>query len=108
MKKKLKLHETLSRLLKERGMTLRRLSKESGVPPSNLSAWQVPGTKPKDVLQVAAVADVLGVSLSFLLFGKSEKKINLEELPTELIMSGVYRLRLERVLPQPTDDDEEE
>lgn len=106
VKKKLKIHETLPRLFKERGLTLRRLSQLSGVPASNLSAWQVVGTKPKDILQVSAVADALNVPLSFLLFGKSEKKIHLEELPSEVVLTGVYRLRLERIISPPTDDDE--
>lgn len=108
MKKKLKLHETIPALLQKRSMTLRRLAKIANVPPSNLSAWQIPGAKPKDILQVSAVAEALGVSLNFLLFGKPEKRINLDELPTEVVMTGVYKLKLERVIQQKISEDDED
>lgn len=106
--KKLKLHETIPALLKKRGMTLRKLAKLAKVPASNISGWAVPGSKPKDILQVSAVADALGVSLNFLLFGKPDKKINLDELPTEVVMSGVYKLKLERIIPQSNLDEDED
>lgn len=106
--KKLKLHETIPALLKKRGMTLRELAKLAKVPASNISGWAVPGARPKDILKVASVADALGVSLNFLLFGKPEKKINLDELPTEVVMAGVYKLKLERIIQQKNTDNEEE
>ncbi|QDK37199.1 helix-turn-helix domain-containing protein [Bdellovibrio sp. NC01] len=106
--KKLKLHETIPALLKKRGMTLRALAKASKVPPSNISGWAVPGAKPKDILQVAAVAEALEVSLNFLLFGKPEKKIDLDELPSEVVVSGVYRLRLERIIQHKNQDEDED
>ena len=89
-------------------MTLRALAKAAKVPASNISGWTLPGAKPKDVLQVSAVADALNVSLSFLLFGKPEKKIDLDELPTEVVMSGVYKLKLERIIQQKFKDDDED
>ena len=96
-----KIHITLKRLMKERGVTVTQLAKRAGVPHSTLSTWLLPSARPQDPVQIAAVARELGVGMHTLLFDEPENGLTLESLVTQSVLDGLYRLRLERVvLPQ--------
>jgi transcriptional regulator with XRE-family HTH domain len=69
---KLKLSENLSRILRDRRMTLREVSEGSGVSISTLSEWSS-GRVPRSPLHVAKVAKALKVSLYSLLFGSEDE-----------------------------------
>lgn len=98
-KKNIVISEILPKLLHERKITAKKLSMETGVPTSTLSTWTLPKTKPRNIDDVAAVADFFGVSLNYLLFGENDKKKQIEGKPGEVILSGIYRLKLELIEP---------
>lgn len=89
-------------LMKERGVTLRVISKVTGVPTSTLSEWTA-GRDPKLGEPIMKVARFFGVSLEFLVTGHdpNEEAVkgiisNIEENFTT-IHQGVYRVRVEKL-----------
>ena len=68
--------------LKKKGMSRKALS-ELGITPSNLSHW-IKGQEPSS-FALARIADFLGVSLEWLLFGKEEKQDELTKEERELV-----------------------
>lgn len=112
-KKAIKIHETLPALLKARGMSLSQLSRKTGTPLSTLSTWLDEGAKPKDPAAVALCAGTLGATMHHLLFGLPEDEAGFDQLKTEVVLSGYYKLRLERVIPhsprkQESEDEQED
>lgn len=99
LRKKIKIDQVLPRLLKMASMSLSELSRASGCPVSTLGTWLQAGSKPKDISAVAAVAEILEVPLSKLLFDEVEQEPDLKELPVEVVLDGYYRLRLEKIMP---------
>ena len=65
--------KVLSKIIKDRRLTLKEISKATGVPSTTLAEWQSNRT-PKNPAQVKAVANFLGVSLHFLFFGEEDLK----------------------------------
>lgn len=94
-KKPLKLGPTLQRLLKERNMTMKELAFESGVPLSTLAHFKN-NRPPKDIASVQLLADSLGCSLHFLLFGENESKSEPGDIAAELF-SGVFEVTVKRI-----------
>lgn len=67
----LKLSLNLERLVKEKGLTYRNLSRKTGVSTSTLFNWSS-GAIPRNLSDLQVVAKFLEVGLSHLLFGISE------------------------------------
>ena len=100
-KKEIVISDVLPRLLKERKLTAKKLSQATSVSQSTLSTWTLPKAKPRNIEDVATVADFLGVSLNYLLFGEADEPQDLQNLDGEIVLSGIYRLKLERlIIPQ--------
>lgn len=60
------MYENYEKILKERGLTNYKVSKDTGIAQSVLSTWKTKGTTPKaDKLQI--LAEYLGVSIDYLL-----------------------------------------
>ena len=60
------MYENYEKILKERGLTNYKVSKDTGIAQSELSTWKTKGTTPKaDKLQI--LAEYLGVSIDYLL-----------------------------------------
>ena len=60
------MYENYERILKERGLTNYKVSKDTGIAQSVLSTWKTKGTTPRvDKLQI--LAEYLGVSVDYLL-----------------------------------------
>ncbi len=60
------MYENYEKILKERGLTNYKVSKDTGIAQSVLSTWKTKGTMPRaDKLQV--LAEYLGVSVDYLL-----------------------------------------
>lgn len=100
MEKKLevKIGPTLIRLMSEQGLSLKELSFSSGVPQSTISHMRN-NRQPRDISTVMAVAEALGVSLFYLLYGKNEpsqKSEFISELIAELF-SGVFEVRVKKI-----------
>lgn len=92
----IKIASTLKQLLKERGISLRELSKRSGVPVSTLSEWSS-NREPKSPIQTRKVAEALGVSMHFLLFGEDDRQEPLQKLLKEDLFQGTFEISIKRV-----------
>lgn len=97
MKKEIKIHIVLRRLMEQKGVTTTEIAHATKVPNSTLSTWLLPKAKPKDPQHLAAVAEYFSTSIDYLLFG-SVPEVDVESLPLEHVLDGLYRLRLERVV----------
>jgi transcriptional regulator with XRE-family HTH domain len=76
-------------------MSVAQLSRKAAVPKNTLFNW-LSGLKPKDVVQVKRVAEVLGVSLDYLLFGvQPTAAIQFSDYQDE-INAGVFEVVLRR------------
>lgn len=87
----MKLKEILRQLIKEKGISVTSLSKNAKVPLQTLNNW-LSGLKPRDLDQVKSVADYLGVSLDYLVYGKKEKNIDINDL----VAFGTFDVYLKR------------
>ncbi len=96
--RKLRISQVLRTLLAERGLSVRQLSKETGIPQSTLSSY-LAGRALSNPLQVSAVAQYLGVSLDYLLFGEEPLASSLESILTEEVFSGWLKVKVERAIP---------
>jgi transcriptional regulator with XRE-family HTH domain len=96
-KKKIIISSVLPDLLKRQGLTAKKLAQLSGVPPSTVATWLIRGSRPRNIEDVASAADVLEVSLQHLLFGEADQPMDLEAVPAETVLKGIYRLHLERL-----------
>ncbi len=92
----IKIAQTMKQLLKERGITLRELSKRSGVPVSTLSEWSS-NREPKSPTQTRKVAQALGVSMHFLLFGEDDSQEPLQKLLKEDLFQGTFEITVKKV-----------
>lgn len=90
-KKELCVGETLSLLLRGKKMTAKELSQRAGVPLS--SVHHIINNRPiKNIMALERIAEELGVSLHFLLFGKPDER---EEKNTTLhsdLFSGLFEI----------------
>jgi transcriptional regulator with XRE-family HTH domain len=91
-----KIADTIKLLLRQRGMTLRELSKKSGVPVSTISEWSA-NREPKSPTQTRKVAEALGVSLHYLIFGEDDSQEPLQKLFKEDLFSGTFEISVKRV-----------
>ena len=71
----IKIGITLQSILKQQNLSLRELSKRSGVPYTTLQEW-TGNRSPKNSHQVRKVANLLGVSMHFLFFGGGKTSKN--------------------------------
>lgn len=67
------MYEIFEKLLKDRGITAYRVSKETGVTTATLTSWKQGKYTPKPE-KMQKIADYFGVSLSYLMTGKEDDK----------------------------------
>ena len=75
------MYEIFEQLLRERGITAYRVSKDTGITSATLSDWKKGKTQPK-VDKLQKIADYFGVSLDYLC-GKGERTDKKESPPAE-------------------------
>lgn len=94
----LKIAITLKKLMKDQRLSVKSLSKSSGVAVSTLHEW-LNGRVPRSPIQTKKVADCLGVSLNRLLFDEADlaEAINLQQLLKEDVFSGTFEINIKRV-----------
>ncbi len=87
----------LRKLIREKGLTVASLARNSKVPVQTLHGW-LHGVEPKSIRQLKAVADHLGVDLDYLCFGIKPKleRGKLEKFEDE-INAGIFEVVLRRV-----------
>ena len=94
----IKIGLTLKSLMKQKGITLKALGAATGVSISTISEW-TRNRPPKNPVQAKSVAEYLGVSLHYLLFGVSDTKeqVNLNEIIKNDLFSGIFEINLKRI-----------
>lgn len=96
MSEEIKIGKVLQQLLKERNMSMRELAKASGVPASNLTEWSA-NRSPKNPIQVKKVAEALGVTMHFLLFGEDDNQEPIQKILKENLFEGTFEISIKRV-----------
>lgn len=91
-----KIGPVLKKLLKQQGLSLKELSKASGVPISTLGEW-ANNRNPRNPIQVKRVSETLGVSMHFLYFGEEDNKEPIQKLLKEELFSGTFEINIRRV-----------
>ena len=81
MKGEQKMYDIFERLMKEKGVTRYKVSKDTGISQSTLSDWKRKRSTPKiDKLQI--LADYFGVTVDYLTGSNLEKNNDQKEKPT--------------------------
>lgn len=93
---KLKIAQTLSHLMESRRITLKEISKGTGVPLSSIAEWKKNNRNPK-VEDAGKVADFLGITLSHLLFGQEDRQEPLQKILKEEFFKGTFEINIKRV-----------
>ena len=86
----------LSKLVQDKRLTLKEISKATGVPATTLAEWQSNRT-PKNPNQVREVAKFLGVSIHYLLFGEEDSQEPIQKIIKEDFFQGTYEISIKRV-----------
>lgn len=95
MSNDLKINTILKRLMKESGETLISLSKSTGVPKSTISEWL--SNRSPNPVQAVKVANALGVSLHYLLFGEDDAQEAFQKIMKEDFFKGTFEISIKRV-----------
>lgn len=97
--------KTLKRLIRQRGTTTGELAKKIKVPAKTISDW-LTGRTPRDLDAVKRCADVLGVSVHFLLYGEDDRRNIIDEIleKTE-VHTGLYEISIRKVSKRAHEDD---
>lgn len=91
----LKIKIVLKKLMKERGETLASVSKATSVPKSTISEWL--GNRSPNPIQAVKVANYLGVSLHYLLFGQDDAQEHIQKILKEDFFKGTFEITVKRV-----------
>lgn len=83
------MYEIFEKLLKERGITAYRVSKDTGIPTSSLTDWKKKRSKPK-FKNMKILADYFNVPISYLLGEENEKVIDKPEKKEHQIQIPLY------------------
>lgn len=91
----------LQRLLKERAITARGAAKESGCPQSTLSGW-LHGANPTNFHHVKRLAELLGVSLGYLLTGEVDQPLATAEVfeDGDTVLDGIVDVKIKKLVPR--------
>lgn len=95
MDSELKIKTVLKRLMNEQGETLVSLAKVSGVPKSTISEWL--GNRSPNPVQAVKVANYLGVSLHYLLFGEDDAQDPIQKIMKEDFFKGTFEISIKKV-----------
>lgn len=95
-KMKIRIGDILTELDKEQRYSMKELSKKTKVPASTLGEWSNNRT-PKNPVQVQKVAQELGVSMHYLLFGEEDHEEPLAKIMKEEFFSGTFEVTVKKV-----------
>lgn len=95
-----KLKHVLKRIMAERGLTVRALSKECGVPLGTLSNYLAGGSSSKPE-HLRAISRFLGISIEKLCFDEDDlKDPGFNTAMLEDLFSGWLKVNIQRVIPE--------
>ncbi|OQW47932.1 MAG: hypothetical protein A4S09_14135 [Proteobacteria bacterium SG_bin7] len=92
--KTIALPKTLKHLMSDKGISLRKLAKQTGISQSTISGYLSGSRRTYDPQHLGTLADFFSVSVDYLLFQK-QIKTNLNNLPAKKLFSKVVRLTIE-------------
>lgn len=91
----LKIGKVLKQLMDKDRHTLTSIAKATGVPKSTISEWL--GNRSPNPSQAVKVANHLGISLHFLLFGKDDAQEPIQKILKEDFFKGTFEISIKRV-----------
>jgi transcriptional regulator with XRE-family HTH domain len=97
--------KTLIALMAEKELRVREAARIAGVGASTIVAWRA-GSAPTDFLAVKKLANYFNVSLSFLLIGSEESKVDQPPSITEVfedggaLFDGFAKITIQRLIPR--------
>lgn len=91
----LKIGKVLKQFMDKERHTLASISKATGVPKSTISEWL--SNRSPNPTQAVKVANHLGVSLHFLLFGKDDSQEPIQKILKEDFFKGTFEISIKRV-----------
>jgi len=93
------LSKNLRKLLKDKGLSAKSLSKSIGIPSSTISSYLAGKKATYSPEHLAALSQYFGVTVDFLLFGNSPDVSSLNSLQTEGVFEGWLKVKIERAIP---------
>ena len=89
--------KTLKALIRQKATTTGEIAREINVSPKTINDW-LTGRTPRDLDAVRRCAEVLGVSVHYLLYGEEDRRSLIDEIleKTE-IHTGMYELTIRKV-----------
>jgi transcriptional regulator with XRE-family HTH domain len=92
--------KTLKKIIRQKAMTTGELAKEINVSPKTINDW-LTGRTPRDLDAVKRCAEVLGVTVHYLLYGEEDRRNLIEEiLERTEIHTGLYEISIKKVTSQ--------
>lgn len=91
----LKIGKVLKQFMEKERHTLATISKATGVPKSTISEWL--NNRAPNPTQAVKVANHLGISLHFLLFGKDDAQEPIQRILKEEFFKGTFEITVKRV-----------
>lgn len=91
----LKIGKVLKQIMENERHSLASISKATGVPKSTISEWL--NNRAPNPTQAVKVANHLGISLHFLLFGKDDAQEPIQKILKEDFFSGTFEITVKRV-----------
>lgn len=95
MEKELRIRSVLKKLMDDQDETLVSIARSTGVPKSTIAEWL--GNRSPNPVQAVKVANHLGVSLHFLLFGQDDSQEPLQKIFKEEFFMGTFEITVRRV-----------
>jgi transcriptional regulator with XRE-family HTH domain len=91
----LKIGKVLQNIMDKERHTLSSISKACDVPKSTISEWL--NNRAPNPTQAVKVANYLGISLHFLLFGKDDSQEPIQKILREDFFKGTFEISIKRV-----------
>lgn len=93
----------LSKLMKERQLTIQAIANLAGVNKSVVHGWMT-GTTPHDLLAIGKLSRALGIGFRELLLGEPESPVTLSTLEVQFdkvdVFEGLCEVRIRRIIPK--------
>lgn len=93
---KLTIGSNLKKIIEEKRLTLKEISKATGVPATTISEW-TSNRAPKNPIHLRAVAEFLGVTIHYLLFGEEDHNEPLQKIFKEEVFNGTFEINIKRI-----------
>jgi transcriptional regulator with XRE-family HTH domain len=95
---KVKLKIILEKLLKDKGISARELSRRTGIPQSTINNF-LSGRGSHKPEQILILSKYFGTTMEYLLFGEDTRQPSLDEVLVEGIFEGWLKVKIERAIP---------